>query len=101
MTTIVYVGQGCGSNADCVEPDLSCFHAFGLYGLPGGYCSKSCGGKVACPTGSECVSTLYGNFCLNQCETNNNTGNGRGTCRPGYACCQSVGACGLDLFCGD
>jgi hypothetical protein len=97
----VHVGQACASNADCMEPDLTCFVAFGkganAIPLPGGYCSKVCSSVTPCPTGSECVATLYGAFCMNKCSTDGNASN---QCRAGYACCESVGACGLAQFCG-
>lgn len=95
----VNVGDACNGDADCKEADLKCFKSLGAgltkLNLPGGYCSKACDSKTPCPTGSECVSTLYGAFCMRKCGDGSNSG-----CRAGYACCDSVNACGLANFCG-
>jgi hypothetical protein len=98
---MVHVGDSCNADLDCMEPDLLCFKFFGnskgpgpsqQIPLPGGYCSKVCNSRIACPTGSECIDTVYGAFCMNRCPANG--------CRTGYSCCQDVGACGLQQFCG-
>jgi hypothetical protein len=89
------VGEACMADPDC-GPGLKCYKSLGKGGstlpLPGGYCSKTCDANHPCPTGSECVSTLYGPFCMNKCPTNG--------CRTGYACCTSVNACGVASLCG-
>jgi hypothetical protein len=103
MTGVVHVGAGCNTDADCDESDLKCFHSVGVglgaISLPGGYCSKPCDSKTPCPTGGECVATLYGAYCMQRCATGD--GNNNKGCRVGYSCCDSVGACGVDSFCGN
>jgi hypothetical protein len=101
MTVVVNVGGACNTDADCKEADLKCFKIFGVglgaVALPGGYCSKSCSSTIPCPTGSECIATIDGAFCMNKCAGDGNNNHG---CRAGYACCESVNACGLQAFCG-
>jgi hypothetical protein len=89
------VGKACASDGDCDGDGLKCMktlgHGIGSVSLPGGYCSKACDAKTPCPTGSECISTLFGDLCLEGCTAN--------SCRAGYTCCDGIDVCGLDNFC--
>jgi hypothetical protein len=75
------VGSSCATAMEC--DDGVCLSSGSL---PGGYCSKVCGGNVvsmgvSCPAGALCAQVSEAAAaCLDLC------GQGNGDCRPGYAC---------------
>jgi hypothetical protein len=79
------VGSACGEDTEC--NDGMCISEAAM---PGGYCSKSCGGNRMsvgsdCPAGSGCFQMNEASaMCLDLC------GPGNGDCRGGYRC-QAVG----------
>jgi hypothetical protein len=78
------VGAPCRTDEDC-DKGLTCFHSINFTNLPGGYCTTSCGGNTACPTGSVCLQvSLFQRVCAVSCLQSLND------CRGGYVCCESA-----------
>jgi hypothetical protein len=86
-------GNGRPIGASCAEPG-ECGEGLCLnpQALPGGYCSKTCGGQLlnltdSCPAGSACTQLNEAtSMCMALC------GGGSDPCRAGYVCAASAGA---------
>jgi hypothetical protein len=76
------VGNGCTKDTDCGTAPAFCDT-----GLPGGYCSRPCGGpmSVACPDTANCVSGGGAGACLKACAS-------PADCRSGFLCAELSGA---------
>ncbi len=94
------IGSACGTEADC-DGD-------GCLGLPGGYCTQSCGGDLSCPEGTQCFNFESGDsWCLQSCSASNECRTGEGyicdaddTCWPGAGGSSPVGGpCQADEDC--
>jgi hypothetical protein len=87
------VGAGCADPGDCREG--LCLNP---QALPGGYCSKRCGGQLLsvgdpCPAGSACTQLNEAtSMCMAVCNPAT-----AGSCRSGYACARSEGGVAVCL----
>jgi N-acetylneuraminic acid mutarotase len=94
------VGASCSTDIDCGSGRL-CLTT-GSVNVPGGYCSKRCGGVEECPDGSVCGLDAQGQSrCFATCSSGAQCRSGEGyQCDPLGYCQACVGSCS-GKTCGD